>query len=341
VDKPLFHRVIIESGAPTSRAVRPYNASIHEAQFADFLHEVGCPPSLPRNEIFPFLRSLPTETITSAQTAVFDKYNPSLRWAFQPVIDGDLIPRAPLDAWRQGLWHKVPILTGFTTNEGTMYVDKTMDNPSAFRAFWAELLPALSSEDLDTIEKLYPDPSTRSDSPYIETREGQGLGSQYKRIEAAYAHYAYVAPVRQTAEFASAQNPGSVYLYHWALPRTVVGRANHADNMYYETYNNAITSISETQKKLSGVLHAYLTSFIVSGDPNGVRGGLYGDRPVWGVYEPDTPKVLVFGEGIEELLGGENRGDGVVAEFVDDTWARGDTGETEFWWGKVEVSQVA
>ncbi|KAL3444554.1 Alpha/Beta hydrolase protein [Aspergillus insuetus] len=339
--KPLFHRVIIESGAPTSRAVRPYNASIHEAQFTDFLHAVGCPSTLLGSEIFPFLRSLPTETITSAQAAVFDKYNPSLRWAFQPVIDGDLIPRAPLDAWKQGLWHKVPILTGFTTNEGTMYVDKSMDEPAAFRSFWAELLPALSSEDLDTIERLYPDPASHPDSPYIETREGHGLGAQYKRIEAAYAHYAYVAPVRQTAEFATRQNPGSVYLYHWALPRTVVGRANHADNMYYETYNSAITGISETQKRLSGVLHAYLTSFIVAGDPNAVKGGLYADRPVWGVYEADKPKVLVFGEGIEELACGENRGDGVVAEFRDDTWARGETGETEFWWGKVEVSQVA
>ncbi|KAL3493913.1 Alpha/Beta hydrolase protein [Aspergillus germanicus] len=339
--KPLFHRVIIESGAPTSRAVRPYNASIHEAQFTDFLSEVGCPSTLPQHEIFPFLRSLPTETITTAQTTVFDKYNPSLRWAFQPVIDGDLIPRAPLDAWKQGLWHKVPILTGFTTNEGTMYVDKAMDHSAAFRSFWVELLPALSSEDLDTIEQLYPDPVSHPDSPYIETRTDHGLGTQYKRIEAAYAHYAYVAPVRQTAHFASSQNPGSVYLYHWALPRTVVGRANHADNMYYETYNKAITGISETQKKLSGVLHAYLTSFIVCGDPNGVRGELYGDRPVWDAYETDKPKVLVFGEGIEELVGGENRGDGVVAQFLDDMWARGSTGETEFWWGKVEVSQVA
>ncbi|KAL3462235.1 Alpha/Beta hydrolase protein [Aspergillus heterothallicus] len=341
---PLFRRVVIESGAPTSRAVRPYNAAIHEAQFTDFLSEVGAPANLPESEIFPFLRSLPTETITRAQTAVFDKYNPSLRWAFQPVIDGEdqkeggIIPRAPLHAWKNGLWHKLPILTGFTTNEGTMYVEKALDNAAGFRAFWANLLPALSDSDLDTIEKLYPDPAIHADSPYIETRTGHGLGAQYKRIEAAYAHYAYVAPVRQTAEFATKQNPGSVWLYHWALPRTVVGRANHADNMYYESFNKDITGISPVQEELSGVLHAYITSFIVSGDPNAVK-GRYAKRPEWGVYEVERPKVLVFGEGIEELVGGENVGE--VAKFVDDTWARGSTGETEFWWSKVEVSQVA
>ncbi|RDW76514.1 Carboxylic ester hydrolase [Aspergillus mulundensis] len=305
--KPRFHRVIIESGAPTFRAVRPYNAAIHEAQFRDFLKQLGA-SKLSEIDIFPFLRALPTETITSAQTAVFDKYNPSLRWAFQPVIDNlnDLIPRAHLESWTKGLCHIVPILTGFTTNEGTMYV-ANIDSPSAFQAFWTNLLPALSTH---------------------------GLGSQYKRLEAAYAHYACVAPVRQTAHFASSQNPGGIWLYHWALPRTVVGRANHGDNMFYETYDAEITGISPTQRELSGVLHAYLTSFIVAGDPNAVR-GWYGDRPVWGVYKAERPGVLGFGEGIGELVGGGN--EGAVAMFVDDAWARE---QTRFWWGRVGVSQV-
>ncbi|KAL4958697.1 uncharacterized protein BDV14DRAFT_206386 [Aspergillus stella-maris] len=179
---------------------------------------------------------------------------------------------------------------------------------------------------------------TISDIAYIETRDREvyGLGSQFKRLEAAYAHYAYVAPVRQTAHFASAQNTARVWLFHWALPRTVVGRANHGDNMFYETFNSDITELSRTQRELSGVLHAYLTSFIVDGDPNTVP-GRYGYRPIWGVYEAEMPKALVFGEGIEELIGGGNE-EGIVARFVDDTWARE---ETEFWWEKVKVSQVA
>ncbi|KAJ5091203.1 hypothetical protein NUU61_006073 [Penicillium alfredii] len=329
----LFHRVILESGAATSRAVRPYDAKVHEQQFADFLKEVGCPKDLPGSEIFSFLRSLPSSTVTKAQTAVFDKYNPSLRWAFQPVIDGDIITRKPLDAWNSQMWNKVPIMTGFNTNEGTFYVDKKMSDPSQFRAFWHSLLPELSSSDLDTIEKLYPDPSTDSSSPYIDTRKGHGLGSQYKRIEAAYAHYAYVAPVRQTAQFASSQGV-PVYLYHWALPRTVVGRANHGDNMYYETYTSTITGLSDSQKELSGTLHAYLTSFITTGDPNALP-GRYAQRPQWRPYKPDVAKVLIFGEDNEELIGGAV---GPAAKFADDDWARE---ETEFWWSKVEISQLA
>ncbi|OGE52375.1 hypothetical protein PENARI_c010G08550 [Penicillium arizonense] len=330
---PLFHRVIIESGAPTSRAVRPYNAKVHEEQFQDFLREVGCPADLSESEIFPFLRSLPSLTVTNAQTAVFGKYNPSLRWAFQPVIDGDTIARKPLDAWNSKIWNKVPIMTGFNGNEGTMYVDKQMSKGSQFRQFWENLLPELSSSDLDTIEKLYPDPSVDSSSPYLETRDGEGLGAQYKRIEAAYGHYAYVAPVRQTAEFASSQG-APVYLYHWALPRTLVGRANHGDNMYYETYNTSITGISKSQRELSGTLHAYLTSFITKGDPNAVR-GRYGERPEWKPFKPEDNKVMIFGEGNEELIGGDTA---PPAKCVADDWARD---ETKFWWSKVPISQLA
>lgn len=333
---PLFHRVILESGAPTSRAVRPYDATVHEEQFRDFLQQVGCPPTLPESEIFPYLRSLPSPVITDAQTAVFDKYNPSLRWAFQPVIDGDIIPRKPLDAWTSGQWHKVPIMTGFNTNEGTMYVDKQMAEPAQFRDFWQNLLPQLSSSDLDTIDRLYPDPSTDSNSPYIETRTGLELGPQYKRIEAAYGHYAYVAPVRQTAHFASStkENPPLVYLYNWALPRTVIGRANHGDNMYYETYNDDITGLSESQKELSGTLHAYITSFITHGDPNAVP-GRYAARPEWKPYKTASPGILIFGEDNEELIGGSVA---PAAKFVPDEWVKE---ETEFWWGKVEISQLA
>lgn len=312
--------------------MRPYDAPVHEAQFKDLLEEAGVPESLPEDQIFDFLRTLPEAVFTAAQTAVFDKYSPSLRWAFQPVIDGDIIPRAPLESWRQGRWHKVPILTGFNGNEGSLYVDKKMDRPDQFVGFFRELLPLLTDADLDTIGQLYPDPARFPDSVYTETRAGYGLGSQYKRIEAAYGHYAYVAPVRQTAELASAGQEPPVFLYHWALISTVLNGAQHADNLNYEIRSPVVVDKSPAQAEVAGHMHAYITSFLLHGCPNKVRGE-FPDRPQWEPYTPAKPKALVFGLGNEELIGGPA---GTPSQCVEDAWARK---ESEFWWSKVDVSQ--
>ncbi|KEF62842.1 triacylglycerol lipase [Exophiala aquamarina CBS 119918] len=337
-----FHRAIIESGSPTSRAVRRYDAAIHEEQFADYLREAGCPADLPESKIFPFLRSLPLGVITRAQDAVFDKYNPSLRWAFQPVIDCDIIPRAPLETWRLGDYYKIPIMTGFNHNEGSLYVDKQMSKPEEFTEFFQTLLPTLSQDDIETIDRLYTDPvsgssssSSSADQPYAipSTMKGQ-VGAQYRRIEAAYAHYAYVAPVRQTAHLASSHaDAPPAYLYHWTPITTVVGGASHGDNMRYETFNPDVVSKSSSQRELAGTLHAYLTSFICNkGDPNALAGE-WSDRPTWEAYNHDEPKTMVFGQGNEELVGG---GVGVAAKMDRDPWA---DKECQFWWDKVELSQ--
>jgi carboxylesterase type B len=327
---PLFHKVIIESGASTSRAVRPYSAPIHEQQFKDFLAATGCPEDCPEGEIFPYLRGMSYDVVTKAQTAVFDKYNPSLQWAFQPIIDGDIIPRPPLESWQAGKFHKVPIMTGFCRNEGSMYVDKQMSKPEQFTDFFANLLPLLSLTDIDAIDKLYPDPSRYTDSPYVESRDG--VGSQYKRIEAAYAQYAYVAPVRQTAELASAAMQPKVYLYQWALDSSILNLANHGDNMRYEVVDPAVLKLSPTQKELARTFNAYITSFIATGDPNSaVPKDL--SCPLWESYAKGDPKAMVFGVENKELVGGST---GPAAQLLPDTWARK---ESEFWWSKVDLSQ--
>lgn len=303
--------------------MRPPTAPVHEAQFADFLAAAGVPADLAPGDVFPFLRALPSEVVQRAQMEVFDKYNPSLQWAFQPVIDGEIIPRPPLESWTQGRWHRVPLLTGFQRNEGSLYVDKAMHASAAFVAFFRALLPLLSEEDLAAIDGLYPDPARDPASPYRETRAG--VGAQYKRIEAAYGHYAYVAPVRQTAEFASGEVP--VYLYQWAAVSSVLNGAQHADNMRYEACDPAVVRVSANQAALAKAMNGYVTNFIATGDPNGA--GL--ER--WAAYRREAPQAMVFGLGNEELIGGAL---GTTATLVDDSWGRR---ESEFWWSKVALSQ--
>ncbi|PBP17805.1 carboxylesterase family protein, partial [Diplocarpon rosae] len=222
---PLFARAILESGATTARAVYQYSNPIHERQFQEFLKELGC-PSLPRSRLVTRLRGYSAAEIQAASAKIFQKSAKSVKWPFQPVIDGPggIIPIRPIDAWRAGKWHKVPILTGFNTNEGAMFVPKDAETNHDFTSFFADLLPGLSSKDISELAQLYPDPTKDARSQYRETRSG--LGAQFRRLEQAYGHFAYTAPVRQTVHFASA-GPAPVYLYHFAASSSRRGGADH------------------------------------------------------------------------------------------------------------------
>ncbi|KKZ66011.1 triacylglycerol lipase [[Emmonsia] crescens] len=324
---PLFHRAIMESGAATSRAVYPYYHNLHELQFEEFLVEAGC-SSLEESEIMPCLRSKSALTIAWASSKIFSRYEPSDRWAFQPVIDGDVIKQAPIRAWESGNWNKVPILTGFNTNEGTSFVPSGMSKPEEFINFFRALIPAMPDADLTELDKLYPDPLKYPSSSYVENRNIR-VGGQFKRAAAAYGHFAYICPVRQTAHRASAGQQAPVFLYHWALNKTVKGGSSHGDQVEYETYNPGVRQISAAQDEIAGTLHAYFTSFLTTGDPNAVP-GRFPDRPKWkafgGGWWKKNRTLMLFGEGNDERAGGS--GVGVPAQVVDDDWSQG---ECEFW----------
>jgi carboxylesterase type B len=328
-----FHRAIIQSGSATTRDCRPHNSDIIEQYFAEFLAQLGCPPTLSAAETFAFLRTVPLTAIIAAQDAVFNTYKPTMQWAFRPVIDGSLIPRSPLESWRSGKYYKVPIMTGFSSNEGSLYVDRTLSRPEQFTLFMKTLLPSLPDQDLARLETLYPDPST-GDSAYRDSRVGGDLSLQYLRTEAAYGQFALIAPVRQTAHLASSTpNAPPVYLYHWDVSTTLYGGAAHADNLRYETFDSATTSISEGQKEVSGMFHAYLTSFIChGGDPNKLQ-GRYAHRPKWQPYSHDRPLTMILGKGNRELIGGEV---GVPAELVHETSY---DEQCQFWWDRTRLTQ--
>lgn len=112
------------------------------------------------------------------------------------------------------------------------------------------------------------------------------------------------------------------------MNKTVKGGANHGDNMYYESFPDDVTNISETQREVSGVYHAYVTSFITGGDPNSIK-GRFGNRPVWPRYGREAENAMTFGKGNDERAGGT--GKGVAAEILGSEWIEK---KCKFWWNK-------
>jgi carboxylesterase type B len=327
--KKLFHKAIMDSGAHTARAIHPPDAALNSQHFRELLDLTPCShfKNLKDPKILTCLRGLPSETVDNAGKEVFARSDPSIRWAWQPVIDGDVISRRPLEAWKSGKFNRVPILTGSAANEGAYYVPQAADKPQDFTNFFRSLLPHLTTSEVAELEKLYPDPSTSPDSPHLDTRNIPGVGSQYRRLETAYGHYAYTCPVRQTVIWATFHDsPQPAYLYHWALNKTALFGANHGDQMRYQTFNKEVREISPAQREVSGQFHAYCTSFITKGDPNAIK-GRFSHRPQWTSFENGKGKTMLLGRGNDERAGGT--GVGKPAELLDFTW--GDE-QCEFWW---------
>jgi acetylcholinesterase len=339
IDVPAFFRgAIMESGAPTARAVYPSNHPLHEAQFNEFLALTGT-AELPDESKMTHLRSIDIKTIVAASETVFQRYNPSLRWPFQPVIDGPggMIPCTPLESWKARAYHKVPILTGFNTNEGRMFVNTAADDSKEFDDFFKTLIPNLTDEDIESLNELYPDPLKSPESKYTEDRPG--LGKQFKRLSRAYGDYAYIAPVRHTAHFASAMDlpdDAAVWMYQFDVNQTATRGANHGDQGEYVVNSPDLRKLQwSRQGAIAEQMHGYWTSFVLSGDVNQVKKGKVKNRSTWARYgKRGSSAKMVFGEHNNQRAGGEN--EGALTENRPDLW--GDA-EGDWWWARTELSE--
>lgn len=113
----LFHKAILQSGA----CEHVHDAEAATRTASEIVSELGLDPGVPGH--LEQLRKLPVEQILDAQQAVNER-----RWgtegvslAFQPVVDGDVLPRHPLDALRDGSRADVPVLIGCTREEMKLF----------------------------------------------------------------------------------------------------------------------------------------------------------------------------------------------------------------------------
>ena len=277
--KAPFSKAILESGATTARAVFYPTHPRHLVQFREFLIAAGA-AGVPESDIFTHLRTLPLEKIVRASKAVWDKYIDSVTWPFQPVIDGPnplapssqnppstpLIPDLPINSWLSGTHLRIPLITGYNTNEGTSFIPAKANKAAEFRAFFQALIPSLTQADLDKLEALYPDPVTTPSSPY--KRVPKGMGKQWARLDAAYSHYAYICPVLQTAHYmsesASSSKGGSnVYVYRYAAT-AAHGTANHADETPVVAHDLEELQGMKGLEEVADAMHGRWARFVAS-----------------------------------------------------------------------------
>ncbi|OAA67245.1 carboxylesterase family protein [Niveomyces insectorum RCEF 264] len=405
-----FHKAIMESGAPTARAIWYPDHPRPRAQLREFLVAAGVFPAgdagstsstattaavtFPRQQdILPRLRALPLARLVAASRAVWNAYQRNVCWPFQPVVDGRLVRDLPLRTWharqrQQPPGHRVasvPVLTGFDSNEGTLFVpgDRAhADTDAAFRSFFATLVPTLTSGssgssgegDLDALSRLYPDPVTDpSRSPYVLDPHAMPpgvTGRQWARLEAAYAHYAYICPVLQTAQFlaggddvaspssssSSSSSPPPapspptnppVYVYEYAAHATALNAANHGDNQGPVAHSMAVVGGHPGLVAVADAMHAAWVQFAVSpaGDPNGgVRGAQGVHGVTWAPFSNTAAgPVMVFGRGNDERVPAAQRRGGPAPKPGIPAAVRSLTpferAQCRFWWARAALSE--
>ena len=117
----LFHRAIAESTPATSVYTEKHSEPISDA----FLELAG----IEKKDAARQLRDKPAAELASHTMALLDHVAMTTPGtvAFAPLIDGDLVTEFPLDVFRAGRQHKIPLIVGSNRDEAALF--KMMKSP--------------------------------------------------------------------------------------------------------------------------------------------------------------------------------------------------------------------
>jgi len=281
--RSLVNRAILQSGAAD------HVLDAHEGRevASAFLRALGGPPTSPEA-----LGRIPLDRLMAAQRDVMIQYSDLRKlMAFQPVVDGDLIPEQPIDAVRGGAASDIGLMIGATLDEwklfGLMDGVTPMSEESVLDRF-AEVMPELEGH-----------PSPRR--AYTEYRAALGTrraasspGSVWSAFQSARVfHY-------PAARLADAHEEGGgrhhAYLFTWRSPvmRRMLG-ACHALEIPFvfgstqHALARPLTGLGTAPRRLSRrIQHAWI-AFAHTGSPDHER------LPAWPDYQSNGRATMIFG----------------------------------------------
>ncbi|EJT79467.1 para-nitrobenzyl esterase [Gaeumannomyces tritici R3-111a-1] len=276
--KPLFSQVYYMSGSSTSRGFPGVDYPLYKRQAKDFLDRIGCADIAATGDdaaTISCLKAAPMEDMRAASVGVFQASEKNITWAWQPTHGGALFETTGTDALTNGSFFHVPVLTSNTHDEARLYIPGTLETNKQFVEFMNNICPGLNGEDLADLERLYPDPLTNADSPYVNSPNS----TQYSRLSGAWTDYSYHCPSQSNAYY-SAIAGQPVWKSLWNTPNknpAWQGVPHSTDASY--TWAEPTVQYPE----MARAQHGYIASFVLAGDPNTYR---YPGTPEWPRYEP-------------------------------------------------------
>ncbi|WP_378145526.1 carboxylesterase/lipase family protein [Cnuibacter sp. UC19_7] len=279
----LFHRAIAQSSPATS----VYSAERAAKVAQRFLELAGIDPAHPE-----LLREWPAQELADAAFALIGdvaKDAPGTL-ALAPVVDGDIVPVHPIEAYRAGTQVRVPLIIGTNRDEASLF--KLMKSP---------LMPVTESSVAAMFEQL--------------AAEQPELGDAAERIEGAYPHYprrrtpselsrdaGFRMPSIWVAAAHSRVAPTRMYRFDHSTPMLkLLGiGATHGAELGYVWGNFEVAPKDPTFRlggrreahRLSAAMRHRWTTFATTGTPDPVEGA-----PEWPLYDETTRRTLIFDRG--------------------------------------------
>ena len=281
----LFHRAILQSGA--CHNVASSHRATGTAEF--FLNELGLHPTRDDAER---LRELPVATLLDAQRRTLGRLGFATGGLpFQPAVDGDLMPCAPLEAVGKGDAAGIPLLVGTTRDEWKLF---TLADRRPRRMSEADVLKRIA--------KLMPgrnDDGRRHAEHALETYRRERLGrselSPFEMWVAFQTDRIFRYPASRLAELQAPHETNTFsYLFTWTPPllRDRIG-ACHGLELPFVFDTLRIPALRPLGlaggRQLARSMQDAWLAFAHTGDPSSEGVG------AWEAYDPEVRATMVLG----------------------------------------------
>ncbi|KAF7370188.1 Carboxylic ester hydrolase [Mycena sanguinolenta] len=270
----------IHGAASTMGTNRLLLPSDGQALWTSFLSMIpACANTSTTFNSFECLRNVSVDDIVNAQAAAVA--TTVVGWT--PVIDGPggFIPELPSKLMAEGHFSRIPFISGTNLDEGTLFVDTSLNTTDDLRLYIASQLPGISdpaqmNTTINQMMQLYPhDPALGS--PFGTGNETFGLSPEWKR-GAAISCDVNFAGVRRGWTEASSKFGVKTFAYLFNDPQLNSGFLGipHSSEVSYVYGTPTITFVTpaspEAFATLSPIMMDYWISFASTLDPNDGKG---------------------------------------------------------------------
>ena len=194
--------------------------------------------------------------------------------AFHHVRDGYVFPQNVGHAFRDGNIHSVPFLTGYNSDEGTLFFP---DDPQP--SVWEPNIPRSGPEMVTALETHYPSKGAEIAELYALEADFMTGGSQMMGDEI------FGVNIRYAAE-ANARAGAPTYLYYYSRTppsdKQTLGAFHTSEIPFVFDSSEPVLGLSEDDKALTDIMVSAWTNFAKTGNPNGAN------VPNWPEYKGQT-----------------------------------------------------